>query len=83
MLQMFRLLKPIMLKEGILLQQIAVLLKNFIQERKQTNLTTTNVTLFCGIMNKVFDLFQKLNISSSNDSSLSLDAFSHLTILFC
>ena len=34
-------------------------------------------------MNTVFDLLQKLNISNSNDSSLSLDTFSLLTILFC
>ena len=73
------LLKPNMLKEDVSLQQIA-LLKNSSQERKQTNLIITNVTLFRGIMNKVFDLFQKLNISSSNDSSLGLDTFSHLTI---
>ena len=64
------LLKPNMLKEDVSLQQIA-LLKNSSQERKQTNLIITNVTLFRGIMNKVFDLFQKLNISTSNDSSFS------------
>ena len=72
-----------MLKLGVLLQKIVVSLKNSSQKRKQTNLLiTANVTLLRGIMNTVFDLLQKLNISSSNGSSLSLDAFSFPAISF-
>ena len=43
----------------------------------------TDATLFCDIMNKTFDFLQKLNISNSNDSSLTLDTFSLLPIIFC
>ena len=63
---------------------------NTSQKRKQTNLLiSTDLTQFCYlylrsyILNTVFDLLQKLNISSSNDSSLNLDSFPLLTILFC
>ena len=63
---------------------------NSSQKRKQTNLLiSTDMTLFCQlylcsyILNTAFDLLQKLNISGSNDSSLNLDIFSLLTILFC
>ena len=81
---MLCIIKPNMLKQDVLLQKIVVLLKNSSQKRKQTNLLiTTNVTVIRNIKNTVFDLLQKLNISSSNDSSLSLDTFSFLEILFC
>ena len=57
---------------------------NSSQKRKQINrLISTDITLFRGILNILFDLLQNLNISSSNDPSLSLDTFSLITILFC
>ena len=41
-----------------------------------------DITLFRGIMNTAVNLLQKLNISSPNDYSLSLDTFLLLTIFF-
>ena len=76
MLQIFCLLKPNILEKDNLLQQIVVLLTSVKKESKQ-------FTNKYGRMNTFFDLLQKLNISSSNESSLSLDTFLLLKILFC
>ena len=89
MLQMFCLLKPNMLKEDILLQQIVVLLTpNKSKTNKSSNKYGRNsisrwLYLRNHITNRVFDLLQKLNISSSINSSITLNTFSLLTILFC
>ena len=57
--------------------------KDLQQKRKQTNLQiTTIVNLFPGIMNTIFDLLQKLNISCWNGFSISFDTFSFLAISF-
>ena len=42
-----------------------------------------DATLFRDIVNTTFDFLEKLNISNSNDSSLTLDTFSLVTISFC
>ena len=65
-----------MLREDILLQQTVVLLTLAKKEKETNLLVSTDVW-------SVFDLLRKLNISSSNDFSLSLDTFLLLIILFC
>ena len=65
-----------MLREDILLQQTVVLLTLNKKRKKANLLVSTDVW-------SVFDLLRKLNISSSNDFSLSLDTFLLLIILFC